>query len=232
SSGSSGSSQKFTNIISVILKQFIDIFDRIKGANDYSLDQICAVVSVDILSRLGMGVIGKDTIKGFYRKDNISSKNLEKIGTWVDHTHLHRFKLSEDDCPSDTTVKSVGKGVVETVVLDDDGHLHPTNEFKEKIHRFINSAIAIQRIWRAFKLGPETWVQRVWNIVRNDGTPDRKRFLGELPSFQRIIINPETQEEYALRVGEFVDGFMKNCIYIENFNLAELVTPGPRTILK
>uniref|UniRef100_U9U8Q2 Uncharacterized protein n=1 Tax=Rhizophagus irregularis (strain DAOM 181602 / DAOM 197198 / MUCL 43194) TaxID=747089 RepID=U9U8Q2_RHIID len=111
-------------------------------------------------------------------------------------------------------------------------HLHPTNEFKEKIHRFINSAIAIQRIWRAFKLGPETWVQRVWNIVRNDGTPDRKRFLGELPSFQRIIINPETQEEYALRVGEFVDGFMKNCIYIENFNLAELVTPGPRTILK
>ncbi|GBC13409.1 hypothetical protein GLOIN_2v1787821 [Rhizophagus irregularis DAOM 181602=DAOM 197198] len=91
SSGSSGSSQKFTNIISVILKQFIDIFDRIKGANDYSLDQICAVVSVDILSRLGMGVIGKDTIKGFYRKDNISSKNLEKIGTWVDHTHLHRY---------------------------------------------------------------------------------------------------------------------------------------------
>jgi hypothetical protein len=59
-----GSSQKFANIISVIREQFTEIFDRIKGANDYSLDQMCAIVSADILSRLGMGVIGKDTIKG------------------------------------------------------------------------------------------------------------------------------------------------------------------------
>jgi len=28
------------------------------------------------------------------------------------------FKLSEDDCPSDTTIKGVGEDVVETVVLD------------------------------------------------------------------------------------------------------------------
>ncbi|EXX65984.1 hypothetical protein GLOIN_2v1787821 [Rhizophagus irregularis DAOM 181602=DAOM 197198] len=66
-----------------------DIFDRIKGANDYSLDQICAIVSVDILSRLEMGVIGKDTIKGFYHGENISSKNLEKIGAWIDHYYLY-----------------------------------------------------------------------------------------------------------------------------------------------
>ncbi|GBC24641.2 hypothetical protein GLOIN_2v1652323 [Rhizophagus irregularis DAOM 181602=DAOM 197198] len=37
SSGSSGSSQRFANIISVIREQFSDIFDRIKGANNYSL---------------------------------------------------------------------------------------------------------------------------------------------------------------------------------------------------
>ncbi|CAB5381128.1 unnamed protein product [Rhizophagus irregularis] len=37
-------------------------------------------VWVDILSRLGMGVIGKDAIKGFYRGENLNSKNLEKIG--------------------------------------------------------------------------------------------------------------------------------------------------------
>jgi len=90
-SSSSSSSQKFANIISVIREQFIDIFDRIKGANDYSLDQMCAIVSVDILSRLGMGVIGKDTIKGFYRGENLNSKNLEKIGAWIDNTHLHRY---------------------------------------------------------------------------------------------------------------------------------------------
>ena len=86
-----GSSQKFANIISVIREQFIDIFDRVKGANDYTLDQMCGIVSVDILSRLGMGVIGKDTIKGFYREKNLNSKNLEKIGAWIDNTHLHRY---------------------------------------------------------------------------------------------------------------------------------------------
>ena len=86
-----GSSQRFANIISVIWERFTEIFDRIKGANDYSLDQMCAVVSVDILSRLGMGVIGKDTIKGFYHGENINSKNLEKIGAWIDNTHLHRY---------------------------------------------------------------------------------------------------------------------------------------------
>ena len=77
-SSSSSSSQKFANIIYVIWEQFMVIFDRIKGANDYSLDQMCAVVSVDILSRLGMGVIGKDMIKGFYCGENIKSENLEK----------------------------------------------------------------------------------------------------------------------------------------------------------
>ena len=84
-----GSSQKFANIISVIWEQFTDIFDRIKGANDYSLDQMCAIVSVDILSRLGMGVIGKDTIKGFYCGENLNSKNLEKIGAWIDHYYIY-----------------------------------------------------------------------------------------------------------------------------------------------
>ncbi|GBB86196.1 hypothetical protein RclHR1_12630014, partial [Rhizophagus clarus] len=37
---------------------------------------------------------------------------------------------------------------------------HATYGVKEKIaHRFINSAIVIQRAWRAFKLGPETWAK-------------------------------------------------------------------------
>ena len=68
----------------------MEIFDRIKGANDYSLDQMCGVVSVDVL-RLGMGVIGKDTIKGFYRGENLNSKNLEKIGAWVYNSRLHIY---------------------------------------------------------------------------------------------------------------------------------------------
>ncbi|GET64572.1 uncharacterized protein OCT59_012018 [Rhizophagus irregularis] len=89
-SSSSSSSQKFTNIISVIWEQFMKIFDKIKGANDYSLDQMCGVVSVDIL-RLGMGVIGKDMIKGFCCRKNLNSKNLEKIGAWIDNSHLYIY---------------------------------------------------------------------------------------------------------------------------------------------
>jgi hypothetical protein len=52
---------------------------------------MCAIVSADILSRLGMGVIGKDTIKEFYHGENLNSKNLEKIGAWIDNTHLHQY---------------------------------------------------------------------------------------------------------------------------------------------
>ncbi len=50
---------------------------------------MCAIVLVDILSRLGMGVIGKDTIKGFYHGENLNSKNLEKIGAWIDHYYIY-----------------------------------------------------------------------------------------------------------------------------------------------
>jgi hypothetical protein len=49
---------------------------------------MCGVVSVDIL-RLGMGVIGKDTIKGFYHGENIKSGNLERIGAWIDHYYIY-----------------------------------------------------------------------------------------------------------------------------------------------
>jgi len=53
--------------MSVTREQFSDIFDRVKSANDYSLDQMSAVVSVE-----------KDTIKGFYRGDNIKSETWKR----------------------------------------------------------------------------------------------------------------------------------------------------------
>src|SRR4051812_23519120 len=37
------------------------------------------------------------------------------------------------------------------------------------VNRLIDSAKVIQRAWRAFKLSPEIWAKRVWNMVRNDG---------------------------------------------------------------
>ncbi|CAG8857294.1 19185_t:CDS:1, partial [Gigaspora margarita] len=32
------------------------------------------------------------------------------------------------------------------------------------VNRLINNAKVIQRAWRAFKLRPETWAKRVWNM--------------------------------------------------------------------
>ena len=57
---------------------------------------MCAIVSADILSRLGMGVIGKDTIKGFYHGENLNSKNLEKIGAWIDHYHIYHWVAGKE----------------------------------------------------------------------------------------------------------------------------------------
>ena len=52
---------------------------------------------------------------------------------------------------------------------------------KKIVNHLIDSAKVLQRVWRAFKLRPETWMKRVWNNVRNDGTPDDKKYLGMTP---------------------------------------------------
>src|SRR6266542_5904141 len=52
---------------------------------------------------------------------------------------------------------------------------------KRIVNHLIDSAKVVQWAWRAFKLRPETWAKRVWNMVRNDGTPDEKKYLGVIP---------------------------------------------------
>ena len=61
-------------------------------------------------------------------------------------------------------------------------HYDPSHEGRKRnVNRLIDSVKAIQRAWRAFKLRPETWAKRVWEAVRNDGTPDDMKFLGSFP---------------------------------------------------
>ncbi|GET64643.1 uncharacterized protein OCT59_012124 [Rhizophagus irregularis] len=59
---------------------------------------------------------------------------------------------------------------------------------KRVVNHLIESAKVVQRAWRTFKLRPETWAKRVWNMVRNDGTPDEKKFLS--PRGKRDIYDP------------------------------------------
>jgi hypothetical protein len=39
-------------------------------------------------------------------------------------------------------------------------------------------ATVIQRAYRNYKKRPESLAKRIWEVVRNDGTPDEKKFLG------------------------------------------------------
>ncbi len=78
-----GSSQKFSNIISVIWQNFKNTIDIILNSEVKHNDQMCTIISVEIL-KLGVGKLGSDTIKRFYHGANIKSENLEKIGAWVD----------------------------------------------------------------------------------------------------------------------------------------------------
>ncbi|GBB97965.1 hypothetical protein RclHR1_31070002 [Rhizophagus clarus] len=69
---------------------------------------------------------------------------------------------------------------------------------KRVVNHLIESAKVVQRAWRTFKLRPETWAKRVWNMVRNDGTPDEKKFLGITPRKIRV---PDDRYIYFLRPG-------------------------------
>ncbi|RIA94345.1 hypothetical protein C1645_818164 [Glomus cerebriforme] len=84
-------------------------------------------------------------------------------------------------------------------------------------------ATVIQQAYRNYKKRAESLAKQVLETVRNNGTPDRKKFLSILMIFQ-MKINPEIQEEYALCLNEFVDMLKKANAYqyyIKNYNLAK-----------
>ena len=39
-------------------------------------------------------------------------------------------------------------------------------------------ATVIQQAYRNYKKRPESLANRIWEVVRNDGTPNEKKFLG------------------------------------------------------
>ena len=66
--------------------------------------------------------------------------------------------------------------------------------------------------------------------MRNDGTPDRKKFLGIL-EYNQMVKNPETQEEYAKACNEFYALFRKSYSkYIGIINPVKLTPPYKKYI--
>jgi hypothetical protein len=86
-------------------------------------------------------------------------------------------------------------------------------------------ATVIQRAYRNYKKRPESSAKWVWEAVRNDGTSDRKKFLGILRKGQ-MVINPETQKEYAIACNEFYALFRESYSkYIGIINPVKLTPP-------
>ncbi|CAG8828584.1 20529_t:CDS:1, partial [Gigaspora margarita] len=53
---------------------------------------------------------------------------------------------------------------------------------KQYNYKFENFyAVVIQRAYRNYKKRPKSLAKRVWEAVRNDGTPDRWKYLGIIP---------------------------------------------------
>ncbi|CAG8819356.1 4250_t:CDS:1, partial [Gigaspora rosea] len=72
----------FSDITSIAKNHFKIIFDKIMTENNYSLDDICNMVSVEIRG-LGIGKISKKTIKNFYYNNgDFRGSTLNKIGAW------------------------------------------------------------------------------------------------------------------------------------------------------
>ncbi|CAG8539418.1 13673_t:CDS:2 [Cetraspora pellucida] len=84
---------------------------------------------------------------------------------------------------------------------------------KRIVNRLINNAKVIQQAWRAFKLRPKTWAKLVWNIVRNDGTSDKKKFLGITSRDIRI---PDDRYVWYINrkiLAKDVPAYHQNCLY-------------------
>ena len=92
-------------------------------------------------------------------------------------------------------------------------------------------ATVIQRAYRNYKKRPVSLAKQVWEAMRNDDTPDRKKFLGILRKGQ-MVINPEMQEEYTLACNEFYTLFRESYSkYIGIINPIKLTPPYEEYII-
>src|SRR6266540_3129182 len=86
-------------------------------------------------------------------------------------------------------------------------------------------ATVIQRAYINYKKRSESLAKWVWKVVRNDGIPDKKKFLGIL-GYNQMVKNLKMQEEYALACNEFYALFRKSYSkYIEIINSIKLTLP-------
>ncbi|CAJ0914857.1 13029_t:CDS:2 [Entrophospora sp. SA101] len=76
----------------------------------------------------------------------------------------------------------------------------PSDVSSTRTARFVldDAARIIQNAWRNYKR-PESLASQIWNAVRNDNTPNDKKFLGLTA---REVKNPQTRDQFNLWIAE------------------------------
>ncbi|CAJ0879666.1 9412_t:CDS:2 [Entrophospora sp. SA101] len=76
-------------------------------------------------------------------------------------------------------------------------------EICEVVWRLSRSEISliIRETWRNYKKRPESLTSQIWNVVKNDNTPNDKKFLG-LTSYE--VKNPQTRNQFNLWIAEII----------------------------
>jgi hypothetical protein len=59
------------------------------------------------------------------------------------------------------------------------GYLIPKYHYNYDFEKFY--ATVIQQVYRNYKKRPESLAKQVWKVMRNNGTPDDKKFLDIVP---------------------------------------------------
>jgi hypothetical protein len=91
-------------------------------------------------------------------------------------------------------------------------------------------ATVIQRAYRNYKKRSESSAKLIWKAVKNNGIPDRKKFLGILRK-EQMVKNPKMQKKYTKACNEFYALFRERYSkYIGIINPVKLTSPYKKYI--
>ena len=87
---------------------------------------------------------------------------------------------------------------------------------KTVAYRLLNSAKLIQQAWRSYRMRPKSLASQIWEMVRNDGTPDDKKYLGITPHDTYISYADwifEKKNQLYMRLANVTHGIVFKLLY-------------------
>ena len=78
-------------------------------------------------------------------------------------------------------------------------------------------ATVIQRAYRNYKKRPESLAKRIWEAVRNDGTPDDKKYLGITSCIPYIDWKFEKKNQLYVRLANVTYDIVFKILYQRDY---------------